>query len=121
VATDPQSLLNAAKCFECYSSSNPEQLLELALLAITTRNANAMATTDPQGLFTLAKCYLCQGVSQFQALKLALLSQISKAKNAANDTTPAALMSQGKCFPCFSNADTGKIMELALLAQIANS
>lgn len=80
-----------------------------------------MATTDPQGLYTLANCYLCMGVTQFQALKLALLSQISKAKNAANDTTPQTLMSQGKCFPCYSSANTGQIMELALLAQIASS
>lgn len=79
-----------------------------------------MATTDPQGLFNLSKCYLCMGVSLFQALKLALLAQISQAKNAANDVTPAALMTQGKCFPCFSNVDTGRIMELALLAQIAS-
>ena len=121
MATDVQSLLASAKCLECYSTAGSDELIELALLAQILIGLNAMATTDPQGLYALANCYLCQGVTQFQGLKLALLSQISKAKNAANDTTPAALFSQGKCFPCFSNADTGKVMELALLAQIANS
>ena len=79
-----------------------------------------MAATDPQSLFNQSKCYLCVGISLFQALKLALLAQISLAKNAANDVTPAGLMTQGKCWPCFSNTDTGRIMELALLAQIAS-
>ena len=113
-ALDSQTLLSEAKCLECFTNGGSEQLIELALLAKIAHMA-----TDPQTLYTQSKCYLCYGMSQYQALKLALLAQISVAHNAANDTTPATLLSQGKCFPCFSNSDTGKVMELALLAQIA--
>lgn len=120
MATDPQSLLAAAKCYECFTTTDQQDLIELALWAQIALLRNPMATTDPQGLFNLAKCYLCMGVSLYQALKLALLAQISQARNPANDVTPNGLMNQGKCFPCFSNVDTGRIMELALLAQIAS-
>lgn len=75
--------------------------------------------TDAQSLVTQAKCYLCYNLSLYQGMKLALLAQISTGKNAANDTSPAALITQGKCFACFVNGDIGRIMELALLAQIA--
>jgi hypothetical protein len=119
LATDPQSLLAAAKCFECFTSASSEQLIELQLWSQILTGVNAVAATDPQSLFTQSKCYLCMGVSQFQALKLALLAQISLAHNAANAVDPQSLMTQGKCWPCFSSADTGQIMELSLLAQIA--
>lgn len=75
--------------------------------------------TDPQTLMSNAQCYVCEGVSTFQALKLALLAQISVAHNPANQTDPQSLMAQAKCFACYSNASIGKLMELALLAQIA--
>ena len=119
MAIDIQSLIGLGKCFECFGLTDQQDLIELASWAQIAVNSNPMATTDPQGLFALSKCYMCMGVSLFQAMKLALLAQISLAHNAANDVTPQGLMTQGKCFPCFSNVDTGRIMELALLAQIA--
>jgi hypothetical protein len=78
-----------------------------------------MAATDPQSLITQAKCYLCYNITQFQGMKLALLAQVSLTHNPANNVTPQGLIDQSKCFACFSTADLGKMMELALLAQIA--
>lgn len=75
--------------------------------------------TDPQTLLSSAQCYVCQGVSIGQALKLQLLAQISLAHNPANQVDPQSLLSQAKCFACFSEASIGKLMELALLVQIA--
>jgi hypothetical protein len=120
LATDSQSLYAAGKCFECFGLTDQQDLIELALWAQIAIQRNPMAATDPQSLFAQSKCYMCMGISLFQALKLALLAQISLAHNAANDVTPQGLMTQGKCFPCFSNTDTGRIMELALLVQIAS-
>ncbi len=75
--------------------------------------------TDPQTLLSSAQCYVCQGVTIAQAMKLQLLAQISLAHNPANQVDPQSLLSQATCFACFSEASTGKLMELALLAQIA--
>ena len=90
--------------------------MELELLV---QIAGAM-NTDPQTLLTAAKCYVCEQVSIAQALKLQLLADISLAHNPANQVDPQSLLSQAKCFSCFSNASIGKLMELALLAQIAS-
>lgn len=77
--------------------------------------------TDPQSLLTAGKCYACPGATVFEIMKLQLLADISLQKNPANDVTPQGLISQGKCFPCFATVSTARIMELALLAQIASS
>lgn len=95
--------------------------MELSLVTQILQHMAGTPVTDPQGLYNLSKCYVCMGVSDFQAMKLALLAQISQAKNPANPVDAQTLMTQGKCFPCHSTANTGQIMELALLAQIANS
>lgn len=80
--------------------------------------AGAM-NTDPQTLLSSAQCYVCEGVSIAQALKLSLLAKISLAHNPLNKVDPQSLLTQAQCYACFSNASIGKLMELALLAQIA--
>lgn len=76
--------------------------------------------TDPQSLLSSGNCYACYGASTFEIMKLSLLAQISKAHNASNATDPASLIAQGKCYPCYGNVSMSKLMELALLAQIAS-
>ena len=75
--------------------------------------------TDPQSLISAGKCYACFNSSTFQIMKLALLASISTNHNPANKTDPATLLAQAKCYSCNSNASQPKLMELALLAQIA--
>ncbi len=75
--------------------------------------------TDAQSLMTQGACYACYGVSSFEIMKLALLAQISLAHNPANAVDPQSLITQGKCFPCFGTVSMARLMELALLAQIA--
>lgn len=79
MATDAQTLLAEAKCFECYAA-NPYMLslIELALLRQMLLATNASATVDPQGLLALAKCYECYGPNQYtlNLMKLALLQQL---------------------------------------------
>src|SRR5580704_9427005 len=78
--TDPQSLLSAAGCYDCYGGSPGMQgLLRLALLRqiLLAQNPNAM--TDPQSLLTQANCYACYANSpgMVALLELGLLAQIS--------------------------------------------
>lgn len=75
--------------------------------------------TDAQSLITQAAPYMGMGVSIAMGIKLSLLAQIALAHNPAANVTPAALLTSAKCFNCFSNADLGMMMELALLAIIA--
>ena len=77
-------------------------------------------STDPQSLITAGKCFACFTSSTAEIMKLALLAAISTNHNPANQTDPASLLSQAKCYSCNSNASQPKLMELALLAQIAS-
>lgn len=76
--------------------------------------------TDPQSLMTSGHCYACYGASEMQVMKLALLAAISTNHNAANQTDPQSLMTQARCFACFGMVSQPKMLELALLAQIAS-
>jgi hypothetical protein len=75
--------------------------------------------TDPQSLLTAGHCFACFGASQFEVMKLALLVDISLQTNPANNVTPQGLISQGQCYPCYADVSLPKLMELVLLAQIA--
>lgn len=73
MATDPQTLLEEANCYNCYST-NPYSLglLRLALLAQI-----AQSTATPQELLAEASCYRCYGDSYvLRLMKLALLDQL---------------------------------------------
>jgi len=72
MATDPQSLLSTAACYDCYLAQY--NLLKLALLRQLVLNLNPMAATDPQSLLSQANCYSCYS-AQWALLELALLSQ----------------------------------------------
>lgn len=75
--------------------------------------------TDAQTLLTEGKCYSCYGLSQAQTMKLALLRQIALTHNPAADVSAQALIAAAQCFACFSYADIGAMLELALLQIIA--
>jgi len=76
VATDPQSLLGAVQCYDCYLAQY--NLLKLALLRQILLAQNPNAATDPQSLLNQAACYSCFS-SQWALMELALLAQISTA------------------------------------------
>jgi len=75
MATDPQSLLNGAACYNNYSAQS--WLLKLGLLKQILLNQNPMAATDPQSLLSSAQCYNCYGPGVWPLLELELLSQIA--------------------------------------------
>ena len=77
MATDPQSLITAGKCYACFTSSTVE-IMRLALLSAISKAHNAANQTDPQSLLTQANCFLCfSNESTADLLELALLAQIA--------------------------------------------
>lgn len=80
MATDPQTLLDAAKCYACYSN-DPYSLglMELALLQQTVLALNPMADTSAATLLAQANCYACYGSNPYMLnlMKLALLAQLA--------------------------------------------
>lgn len=115
---DAPTLSSEALCLFCLTQADQADALEFELWAQVGKANNV--NTDPQTLLSNAQCYVCEGVTLFQALKLRLLAEISQAHNPSNQVDPQSLLSQAKCFACYSNASIGKLMELALLAQIAS-
>jgi hypothetical protein len=75
--------------------------------------------TDAQTLLTEGRCYSCFGLSEAQTMKLALLRQIALTHNPAADVSAQGLILAAQCFSCFSYADIGMTLELALLNIIA--
>lgn len=73
MATDPQTLISQANCFDCYLPQYP--LMRLALLRQILLALNPSAVTDPQTLISQASCYDCY-LAQYPLLELALLAQI---------------------------------------------
>jgi hypothetical protein len=77
MATDPQSLMTAGKCFACYGASTFE-IMKLALLSQISTAHNAANDVTPQGLIAQGKCLECYGmVSIPQLMELVLLNQIA--------------------------------------------
>jgi hypothetical protein len=79
IATDPQTLLAAANCYQCFGATPYQlQLMKLALLADIVKSNNAMAATDPQSLLASANCYQCFASNPFmlQLMELALLNLV---------------------------------------------
>lgn len=78
MATDAQSLMAVAKCYQCYGASSAMlDLLELGLLKKLVEDD--MADTSAQALLAAANCYNCYAASPFmlQLLKLGLLLQLN--------------------------------------------
>lgn len=79
MATDPQTLLNAAACYQCAGGGGMTQLFKLALLQQILLALNPNAMTDPASLLAQANCYQCYGAQPgiMQLFELALLAQIA--------------------------------------------
>lgn len=78
-AIAPNTLLEEAKCYECFGPLSQGQLLKLALLRRQLLALNASAEVDAQSLFEYGKCYACLGLSIFDILEVSLLDQIAQA------------------------------------------
>ncbi len=79
MATDAQSLLTQAQCFECNNANEYSLLLmKLSLLQQIVLAQNPMADTSPQTLLANASCFQCYAANPYmlQLMELALLSQI---------------------------------------------
>lgn len=78
-ATDSQSLLAAANCYQCFSSNPYSQMLaKLALLKQILLTLDPMADTSPQALLSQANCFTCYGNNPYTLtlMELALLVNI---------------------------------------------
>lgn len=73
-ATDPQTLIASAACFNCFLPVGG--LLKLGLLKEIALALNPMADTSPQNLINIATCYRC--VAQPDLLELGLLALIAQ-------------------------------------------
>lgn len=78
-ATDANTLLAEAKCYECFGPLSMSLLFRLALEARMLKALVPGADTSPQALITYGKCFNCYGASYGELMELALLDQISQA------------------------------------------
>jgi hypothetical protein len=121
MASDPQSLLTQAQCYQCYASDRGMMtLLKLALLQQIVLAQNPGAATDAQSLLTAANCFSCYGANPglMMLLKLALLQETDVAAG-ATDTSSGTLLENAACADCFGGTPgLNGYMELALLAQL---
>lgn len=77
--TRAQTLLAAAKCFQCNGGDEYSLLLmKLSLLRQLVLAVNPMADTTPQTLLAQAKCFQCYATSPYMLLlmELALLQSL---------------------------------------------
>lgn len=106
MATDPQSLLTAATCYDCYLPQ--AWLLKLGLLKQILLNQNAMADTTPQGLITAAQCYDCPPL--YALYELGLLQQIVANGSAGGGGGGATIFTAGAgVAPAAAPTSTGQI------------
>lgn len=77
--TEAQTLLEFARCYECYGALSLAQMLKLGIMAQIVLDADPMADVSPQNLFDLGSCYNCygDGLSAADIMELALLSMIA--------------------------------------------
>lgn len=78
-ATDPQTLMASAACYECGADPYVLQLYKLALLRQILLASNPAAMTDPQSLISQSSCFACLPPGQLLILEVALLAQIVEA------------------------------------------
>ncbi len=79
MATDAQTLLTEAECFECFAANGYMlNLMKLSLLRQILLAQNPMADTTPQALLAAANCYTCYAGNDYalKLMELALLAQI---------------------------------------------
>lgn len=75
---DPQTLITAGRCYECYGSLDLYWTMKLQLLANISLSVNSSNDVTPQGLMAAGKCYECYTTGYpAEIMELVLLSQIS--------------------------------------------
>jgi len=79
-ATNPQTLISEAKCYDCFGQVSLVQGIKLALMARTLTAMNPSADTSADALLAYANCYNCfSNATLGDLMELALLDQISQA------------------------------------------
>lgn len=76
MATDANTLLSDARCFE---NCGPWELFRLGLLKQILLASDPVADTSPNALLESAKCYACMPPGLWMLLELGLLKQIADA------------------------------------------
>ena len=77
MACDPQTLVNNARCFQCYGQGEMFDAMEVVLLCAIIDGDTSMAC-DPQTLLDQASCLLCTiPPGMFPAIRVSLLCQIA--------------------------------------------
>lgn len=79
-ATDSQTLLDAAKCYQCFAANGYSvELMKLAILQQILLASNAAADVSPQGLLQQASCYQCYASNDYmlKLIELGLLAKIA--------------------------------------------
>jgi hypothetical protein len=76
MATDANTLLAEAACYDCGTPPGQWQLLKLGLLRQILLASDPVADTSPAALLEAAKCYVCMPPGLWQLLELGLLQQI---------------------------------------------
>lgn len=107
MATDANSLLAEAKCYECNTSAPYGLLLvQLGLWRQVLLLINPMADTSPNALLNEAKCYECYSASPYmlQLIGLGLLKQIAE----GGGTGGSDQITQGNGAPVAPPADPTK-------------
>ena len=92
MATDANSLLEAAKCYACLSEW---PLLKLGLLKQILLANNPVADTSVNTLLDQAKCYACLTPGFWPLLELALLQQIVNAGGGGGGGSGSVLKGTG--------------------------
>jgi len=107
MATDPQSLLNSAACYNNFSAQF--QLMKLGLLRLIVLNQNPMAATDPQSLLNSANCMNCYGPGAWPLLELALLQLIANGGGTGGGGTTTLYGAFGGIAPAATGTATGQL------------
>ncbi len=77
MACDPQTLINGARCFECYGMGRMFDAMEVVLLCAIVDGDTSMAC-NPQTLISQANCLLCTVPDgMWEAIKVSLLCQVA--------------------------------------------
>jgi hypothetical protein len=77
MACDPNTLLEQAKCYQCYAASGLLPALEIVLLC-KIRDGTPPASCSPQTIISEAQCiFACIPPGLMSAVKVSLLCQIA--------------------------------------------
>ncbi len=98
MACDPNTLINGARCFECYGMGRMFDAMEVVLLCAIVDGNTSMAC-DPQTLMSQANCLLCTiPDGMWEPIKVSLLCQIAAAGGGGGGGGTGGVI-------CFTGAD----------------